>query len=86
MKYAVVFYIVTIGLVQARLRITNQWNDGFQGAIDIFIPNQITNGWTLEIHFDRSVVLDVRMKEKNSVFLLLFIVVLGMARRSSIEN
>lgn len=53
--------LLTIGLIKAELRLDQQWTGGFKGAIEIPITNSINNGWTLEIEFDRSVTIDVRL-------------------------
>ena len=54
-----VFLLLTIGLIEGKIRIDQQWSGGFQAAIEIPISNSINNGWTLEIQFDRSVTIDV---------------------------
>jgi hypothetical protein len=39
--------------------VTNQWNGGFQGAIDIPITTAVNGGWTAQIQFNRAVTIDV---------------------------
>jgi len=53
-------------LIQAKLRIDNEWAGGFQGGIEIPITNPINNGWKLEIRFDQPVTVDVRTKTIDS--------------------
>ena len=79
-----VLLLLTIGWSETKLLIEQQWSGGFKAAIEIPITNSINNGWTLEIEFDRSVSLDVRLPIDFSSFT--FRVSLGLARRSPIED
>jgi hypothetical protein len=57
---------LAIGLIQARLRVDKEWAGGFQGAIEIPIKTHVNNGWRLEMRFDRSATVDVRIKNISS--------------------
>lgn len=63
--------LLTIALIKAEIRLDQQWTGGFKAAIEIPITNSINNGWTLEIEFDRSVTIDVRL---FFFFLFLFLI------------
>ena len=76
--------LLALGSIQGKLRLDKEWSGGFQGAIEIPISNQVNNGWTLEIRFDRSATLDVRTNRfvcppHGPVFL-------GLVGRSAIEK
>nr|AKC91349.1 glycoside hydrolase 9 [Adineta ricciae] len=61
----IVLLVLAIGASQAKLRIDNQWAGGFQGAIEIPIPNSI-NGWKLEIRFSQPVSIDAWLGDLDS--------------------
>ena len=61
-KGALVFFAFAIGLIQAGLRVDKEWTGGFQAVLEIPITSAVSNGWELEIRFDRSVTVDVCMK------------------------
>jgi hypothetical protein len=82
--YSIVFVLLALGSIQGKIRIDREWDGGFQGAIEIPISNQVNNGWTLEIRFDRTATVDVRINRAAHPFESLRLS--GMVGRSSTEN